>query len=239
MSGGVHLRGEERQAGLPRHVIGRLLLLLAGAAGALDLFCVVRLGGPFASVITGNLVQVGRGVSAPEPRLAALAAVTVAFYAAGVAVAAVALRGRPPGWYAWTSALAAAEVVLVAAVVVGWLATDGRPGSVVSGVMLALAGGAMGVQSALSMSTGLRRASTTYLTGTLTGLAQGAVAPSRPAGLGRLVALLAGAVAAGFVLRFAPLWTPALPLALLAAAVVLALAWWQLPAPDPTDNDQE
>jgi uncharacterized membrane protein YoaK (UPF0700 family) len=31
-------------------------------AGSLDVFCVTRLGGPFASLITGNLVQVGGSV---------------------------------------------------------------------------------------------------------------------------------------------------------------------------------
>jgi uncharacterized membrane protein YoaK (UPF0700 family) len=86
----------------------------------------------------------------------------------------------------------------------------------------------MGMQSLVSLSTGLRGASTTYFTGTLTGVVHGVVPSTghRPeiGGLVRLAALLVGAVAGGVVLRFAPLWTPLLQLGLVAAAVLLALA---------------
>jgi uncharacterized membrane protein YoaK (UPF0700 family) len=212
--------------GVPRPVVVRLLLVLAAAAGSLDVLCVTRLGGPFSSVITGNLVQLGRGISAPDLPLAVNSVIAVAGYAVGVAAATVGLRGRRPGWYARTSVLAMSEVALIAGVVVGWLTTGGQPGGLATGVMLALAGGAMGVQSALTLSTGLRGVSTTYLTGTLTAVVQGAIASSghrsdRP-GLVRLVALLLGAVAGGFVLRLAPPWTPVVPLALVAGAVVVA-----------------
>ncbi len=84
----------------------------------------------------------------------------------------------------------------------------------------------MGLQSVLTLSTGLRRASTTYLTGTLTGVVQGVIEPSRHrpdgAGLLRLFAFLVGAVAGGLLVRFAPLWTPVLPLVLVVAATVMA-----------------
>jgi uncharacterized membrane protein YoaK (UPF0700 family) len=214
--------------GVPPAVTGALLLALAAAAGALDVLCVSRLGGSFASVITGNLVQAGRGVSGPELALLANSAVAVAGYALGVAAATLVLRGRPAGWFGAASVLAVVEVVLLAGVAAGWVGTGGAPDTVPAGVLLGLAGCAMGVQSALTLSTGLRGASTTYLTGTLTGVVQGAVAPSRHrpdrAGLQRLSAFLLGAVAGGFLLRFAPLWTPVLPLVLVAAATVVGAA---------------
>jgi uncharacterized membrane protein YoaK (UPF0700 family) len=49
-------------AALSERVVARLLVGLAAAAGCLDAVCMTRLGGVFASVITGNLVQLGRGL---------------------------------------------------------------------------------------------------------------------------------------------------------------------------------
>lgn len=214
-------------APVPPVPVSWLLSLLAAAAGSLDVFCVAQLGGPFASVITGNLVQIGRGVTAPDTALAVNAAVAVAAYAVGVALATMVLRGRPVGWYRPASVLASAEVVALAAILAGWLGTSGEPPAVTTGVLLGLAGSAMGAQSVLTLSTGRRRASTTYLTGTLTAVVQGAIEPVRHrpdrGGLLRLGTLLLGALAGGLLLRFAPLWTPVLPLALVTAVVILAV----------------
>jgi uncharacterized membrane protein YoaK (UPF0700 family) len=55
---------------LPERLVGRLLTVFAAAAGCLDIVCVTRLGGPFASVITGNLVQLGRGIATVDGQLA-------------------------------------------------------------------------------------------------------------------------------------------------------------------------
>ncbi len=76
---------------LPERLVVRLLLVFAAAAGSLDVVCVTRLGGPFASVITGNLVQLGRGVATPDGRLAVGATAAVAGYALGVASGTAAL----------------------------------------------------------------------------------------------------------------------------------------------------
>ena len=73
-------------------LIMRLQLALTAAAGALDVFCVTQLGGPFASVITGNLVQVGSSVVGRDLHLTVSCVVAVAAYAAGVAVGAIRLR---------------------------------------------------------------------------------------------------------------------------------------------------
>jgi uncharacterized membrane protein YoaK (UPF0700 family) len=74
----------------PEPLAARLLAVLAATAGYLDAVCVARLGGPFASVITGNLVQLGRGIAA-DGRLAVRAAVAVAGYTVGVAAGSVGL----------------------------------------------------------------------------------------------------------------------------------------------------
>jgi uncharacterized membrane protein YoaK (UPF0700 family) len=212
---------------LPERVVMRLLVVLTAAAGCLDVVCVTRLGGPFASVITGNLVQLGRAIATPDGRLAADATAAVGGYAVGVAAGTVPLRRCGPGWRRRTSLVMALEVMLLAGVATGWLAAGAHPGRSSTVLLLGLAAAAMGIQSAATISSGVRGASTTYLTGTLTSVVRTvAVDPHRfGAGAGgavRLVALLCGATVCTLVLRVAPLWAPALPAVLVAAVALLA-----------------
>lgn len=213
---------------LARPVVVRLLAVLAFAAGCLDVLCVARLGGLFSSVITGNLVQLGRGVAGPDGQLIVGAAIAVGAFAVGVAAATVALRRQAPGWRTRTSVVGAVEVLLLAGVAVGWLEGGGHPSAGLAIVLLALASLAMGVQSAVTLSVGVPGASTTYLTGTLaTYVGAVVVRPyqvgTRVADVVRLVALLAGAVAGAFLLRYAPLWTPVLPAVLVTIVVALGI----------------
>jgi uncharacterized membrane protein YoaK (UPF0700 family) len=69
-----------------------LLVVLAGASGCLDVVCVTRLGGLFASVITGNLVQFGHAVVATDARMAVGGVTAVGGYAVGVAGGTMPLR---------------------------------------------------------------------------------------------------------------------------------------------------
>jgi uncharacterized membrane protein YoaK (UPF0700 family) len=87
----------------------------------------------------------------------------------------------------------------------------------------------MGVQSAVTISSGVRGASTTYLTGTLTDVVRVLAGdPHRIASVAgsavRLAALLCGAVVGALALRFAPPWAPVLPMVLAGAVVVAAAA---------------
>ncbi|GII23360.1 YoaK family protein [Planosporangium mesophilum] len=212
---------------LPERLVVRLLAVLAAAAGCLDAVCVSRLGGPFASVITGNLVQLGRGIATPDGRLAISATTAVAGYILGVAAGSAGLGHGRVGWHRRTSLIAAIELALLAGVTAGWLATDGRPGGGTAWLLLAVASMAMGVQSVVTVSSGIRGASTTYLTGTLTSIVRTLTSePYRFAttagGAARLAALLCGATVGALMLRIAPLWAPALPAVLVAAAVVFA-----------------
>jgi len=86
-----------RDGALSRHVVIRLLLVLAAAAGCVDVMAVSRLGGRFASVVTGNLIQLGRSIAIPNRHLAASASTAVASYAVGVAMGTVVLRASRPG----------------------------------------------------------------------------------------------------------------------------------------------
>jgi uncharacterized membrane protein YoaK (UPF0700 family) len=206
--------------------VERLLLMLAAAAGCLDALCVARLGGPFASVITGNLVQLGSGIGTWNLRLAAASAIAIGGYAAGVALGFAGLRHSEPGWRPHTGRVLAVELLLLAGAAGGWAATGGRPGHADRMVLLVVAAAAMGMQSAVTLVSGVGQASTTYLTGTLTSLIKDLVnEPGRWVstlpGAFRLAALLCGAAVGGVLLRFAPLWTPVIPVALVATVLAI------------------
>ena len=206
-------------------VILRLQYALTAAAGALDVFCVTRLGGAFASVITGNLVQVGSAIVRPDVRLAARCAIAVAAFAAGVACGAVMLRRVQPGWTRLTTLIMGIEFLLIAAVAVLW---QGTPTRRAIDVMLGLASLAMGLQSAATVTSGLPGAATTYFTGTLTTAMRTMVTESQGLARGsrsalRLVALLAGAVAGGVVLKLAPAWSPALPALIIGTVAMFSI----------------
>jgi uncharacterized membrane protein YoaK (UPF0700 family) len=94
-----------------------------------------------------------------------------------------------------------------------------------------VAAAGMGVQSSAVNHMGLTQVSTTFLTGTLTGLVSslinpGSGTPDRWRRLGVLLGLVAGASLAGLLVATAPDGVPALPLAALITAVVLA---WRPP----------
>lgn len=206
----------------------RLLVLLAVASGVLDVVCVARLGGFFASVITGNLVQVGRALAAGDLRALAAGAVAVGGYAAGVGAGSLALRRTGQGWRRRTTAVATAEAALLVVVAAGWLATGARPGYGAGLVLLGLAAAASGTQTALTLSVGVPGASTTYFTGSLTDAVRRVLAgPRRFAavrgGLGRLAGLLAGAALGGVLLKVAPAWAPVPAAALMVAVSLIAL----------------
>jgi uncharacterized membrane protein YoaK (UPF0700 family) len=203
-------------------------VVLSAAAGALDVLCVTRLGGVFASVITGNLIQLGRAIATVDGQLAVGGAAAVGGYALGVAIGTVALPVvGSTGWRPRTSLVVAGEAVLLAGVAAGWWAVGAQPGHGPAPLLAAVAATAMGLQSAVTISAGVRGASTTYLTGTLTdavrALARGPHRITSVAGSAvRLAALLCGAAVGALILRVAPLWAPAVPVALVGAVVVAA-----------------
>ncbi len=83
----------------------------------------------------------------------------------------------------------------------------------------------MGIQSAVTIASGVRGASTTYLTRTLTSAVRAVVGdPHRFVGgaAGRLAALLLGACLGGLVLRLTPAWAPVLAAVLVAAVLLTA-----------------
>ncbi|MGU3432398.1 DUF1275 family protein [Actinomycetes bacterium M1A6_2h] len=191
-------------------------VLLSAAAGSVDVLALTTLGGAFASVITGNVVVAGASIGVQNWSALSHAAVAVAAYAFGVAVGHAVLRFR-------IGALGV-ELALVLALSLVWIASNAHPSGASQYIGLTLAATAMGAQSAAFTRVRLPGVSTTYFTGTLTGLVSGLVTRrkvDRYAGAA-LCALLIGAIATGLAVAHAPLYSVLVPFFLVLAAFVSA-----------------
>jgi uncharacterized membrane protein YoaK (UPF0700 family) len=214
-----------------------LAVLLTIGTGATDVASFTRLGDVFTSVMTGNLVLLGLAIGQLSGALATHAVIAFAGYMTGVAIGArLVPAGETPG-APWQRAMPVAlfvELVLLAGFTVGWELTGGAPSGAAQLVLLAVLAAAMGTQSAAARGFGAR-VSTTYLTGTLTGVVAAWVTPGRRERLQAremllLLALAAGAAAGGAVIANAPAWLPAIPLTALVLVIGAALLRERRPA---------
>lgn len=218
-------------------VMTTIAVLLTFASGASDVTSFTRLGNVFTSVMTGNITVFGLSLARGSASLAAHTAVAFAGYVAGVGAGTLIGRYRaertpdktpasPSGerWPAHMTLTLAAELTLLAGVLTGWEVTGSKPAGPAQYVILAIAACAMGIQSAAVVQLGLGNVSTTYLTGTLTGLVGAVFRPEEKIGWRRpgvLLGLLAGASLAGVLVANAAWAVPCLPLLGVTAATVL------------------
>ncbi|MEV0828683.1 YoaK family protein [Nonomuraea rubra] len=205
------------------------MLGLALAAGAVDALSFLALGQVFTANMTGNVVLLGLALGYGRTAHVMASGLAFAGFCAGLA-AGFLLVGRGAGGGAARGPAAALglELVLLAGIAVGWWAVQvPRPALVAASAV------AMGLQSAVTRWAGGSGLSTTYVTGTVTGLAGQVVALWRPGrdggkggGIGRplgvVLALAVGAVIAALALR---LYEPAAPL-IAPVAVAVAAGWW-------------
>ncbi|GGG23812.1 DUF1275 family protein [Rhodococcoides trifolii] len=192
-------------------------LLLSAASGGVDVLALTRLGGAFASVITGNVVVIGVSIGDANLRVLSYAGTAVIAYAIGVMIGHVVLRFR--------GAALGVEFALVLGLAGLWIATAAHPAGTLQYAALVLAALAMGVQSAAFTLAGIPGVSTTYFTGTLTGLVAGLVTGggmNRPAA-SALCALLIGASATGLAVSRAEVYAVLIPFFLVLGALVLSL----------------
>jgi uncharacterized membrane protein YoaK (UPF0700 family) len=181
------------------------VVLLTITAGAVNAVSFIALGRVFSSVITGNMVLLGVAATTGNSGAAIHGGVALAGFATGVlAGAPIAARGGDgpeASWPGGVTAALAAEVIVLAAFCAGWEAAQGRPRGGAQIILLILLTAAMGMQSSAVRRLG--QMSSTYLTSTLTGVLAGLATRKAPEGLlrsvGALVALVAGAVAGGFL----------------------------------------
>ena len=220
-----------------------IAIALTFGSGATDVASFTRLGGVFTSVMTGNIVLAGLAVAQRSLSLASHTVVSIAGYIAGVAGGTWLAHGfkavsqdKPdddenrasvlPGHVNWALF---AELILLAGFTVGWEITGADPAGWAQFCLLAVASAAMGVQASAVNEMGLTHVSTTFLTGTLTGLVSSLVSPGKETEhgarrFGVLIGLAAGAGLCGLLVATAADAVPALPLAALITTLVLAAA---------------
>lgn len=234
-----------------------LVVLLTVTTGAVDAASFLYLGHVFSSVITGTLVLLGISVGTHNPGLALNCGVTLVSYIVGV-VAGTPLAVRRAGrwlegwpvrrwhratkhheiWPSWLTVALAVEFCMLALFSVGWELTSGRPSGLAQRLLLAAAGVAMGIQAATVRQLG--EISTTYLTGTLTGMVSALATGRTPDGLRRslgiFVALATGAVLSALITTYQPALLPIVVLTPIALVIWLASARF---GPRPAIVDQE
>ena len=213
-----------------RHVpLTVLAAALACGTGAVDVASVTRLGGVFSSVMTGNLVLLGLAAARLSGELAAHTAVAFAGYVTGAALGTW-IAGPPRlGEQTWPVAVTLTllvELAVMGGFSAGWEFTHAQPTGGPQLVLLAVAALGMGLQSAAVRGLGTA-VSTTYLTGTLTGVVASLVATQRPRhldhrGVAVVTAVAVGAAAGGVLILTAPAILPALPLATLSVVIATA-----------------
>ena len=218
-----------------QHILTLIAIALTFGSGAADVASFTRLGDVFTSVMTGNIVLWGLAVARGSLTLASHTAVSVGGYIAGVAAGTWVARGfkEPeagsvdgvlPTHVIW---VLLAELALLAGFTVGWEVSGASPAGWAQFGLLATLAAAMGVQSSAVKDMGLTEVSTTYLTGTLTGLVSSLASPGQetPQGgrrFGVLIGLVAGASLCGLLVATAADGVPALLLAALVTTLVLA-----------------
>ena len=214
----------------PRNVpLTVLAVALTFGTGAMDVASITRLGGVFSSVMTGNLVLLGLAAARPSGDLAAHTALAFAGYVTGAALGtwiAGPPRPREETWPVAVTLTLVVELAVMGAFSAGWELTHGQPNGAPQLMLIVVATLGMGLQSAAVRGLGTT-VSTTYLTGTLTGVVASLVATQRPRhldhrGVAVLTALAVGAAVGGVLLLTAPAALPALPLATLTVVIATA-----------------
>ncbi|MYW05033.1 YoaK family protein [Streptomyces sp. SID3343] len=231
-------------AGPDRRLVDLLLLVLTAAAGATDVLAYRGLGGIFTANMTGNLVLFGiAGSHGVDIHLARSGAAVIAFTAGVVAAyrmtAVPDLSDRP--WHPRISAALLVSLAFQAALLAAWAGSGAEPGRLTGIGLVALSAAAMGMQTAAARRLAKAGITTTFVTGTLSSVAESLSAGSTKDVARRcavLLALIAGALVGAVALRYAPVSAAAVAPVLVLAT--LALAYLRLhkhPHPHPIATD--
>jgi len=148
------------------------LTLLAVAAGCVDAVSFLGLGQVLTAAMTGNTVLLGLALGQADAQAALRSTVALAgFFAGSLLGAAIVERGAGPIWSLAVAAALAIELLLLVALAIVWHLDEGHPWVGRQLALIATAGIAMGLQSAVAHRAGVAGIATTYVTGTLTTLA--------------------------------------------------------------------
>jgi uncharacterized membrane protein YoaK (UPF0700 family) len=210
-------------------IIGAGLTLMSFSSGCVDILSYRFLGQVFTSAMTGNVALMGLDLGQGEIGAASRNMTAFSGFISGLVVGALIMRHGADRRRLLTAALTEAALLLVFAL--GW---QERGVDAALYALIGLSAIAMGLQSALAHRIGMPSITTTYFTGTMTGIVFGLVgSPSSPHPtikrtfwpLAALLSYIAGAVLAGWYTagRSAPELSPLLPAIPCAAALALAL----------------
>jgi uncharacterized membrane protein YoaK (UPF0700 family) len=127
-----------------------LLLTLTVAAGSADAVSYLGLGRVFTANMTGNLVLLGVAIGQGQVAGSLRSVIAFAGFGIGVLVGAraTAKSTRDAVWPASVTVMLGVELGLLVAFAAAWEIVGGRPSTLVLDVLIALSGGAMGVQTA-------------------------------------------------------------------------------------------
>ena len=225
---------EVEQAEGPRHA--HLVGLLTFTSGCVDVVTLMVIGGAFTSVITGNLIFVGRAIGTSSLNPALHAVMAVAGYVAGVAAGArlrllFDRRAAQAAWpqVAWPRAATLVFVVesaVLAAINIAWICYNSAPPGAATDLLLVAAALSLGMQGAAARAIE-GNPSTTYMTGALTALIE-ALATGRhrsadASAVVGLIALVAGAACSAVLVQHASRVALLPPLAALLLVVGIKL----------------
>jgi uncharacterized membrane protein YoaK (UPF0700 family) len=223
-----------------RHHHALLVGLLTFTSGGVDVVTLLVIGGAFTSVITGNLIFIGRAVGTSSLNPALHAVMAVLGYVAGVAAGArlrqrLGRRAPQAAWPRAATLVLAAEALVLAAVNVCWICYDAAPPGAATDVLLVAAALALGMQGAAARAIE-GNPSTTYMTGAVTALVE-ALATGRhrtadASAVAGLLALVAGAACSAVLVEHAADIALLPPLASLLLVVLIKLRQHRTDAAD-------
>lgn len=200
-----------------------LAALLAFGAGGIDAFTFSRLGEVFGGVMTGNLVILGLSIGSGKAVVIGRAGLAIAAFIAGVYLAGRITRDVAPSgiWPRQVTRVLFVESLILAALVIGWEVVGTSPKGASQALLLVACALAMGLQSGAVVTIGISGLSTTYLTGTLTGVLTNLAHSGRVKTQSVIIvaSLLLGAISMALAISHIPRFAPALPL----GAVILVL----------------
>ena len=206
-----------------------LLIAMTFVAGCVDGISYLGLDRVLTANMTGNAVLLGLAIGQTQGLRVLNSVLALVGFGLGVAFGA---RLADPGrdrlvWSPRLTRTLAVELALLVAFSAVWWGSGPRPPGLAHAGLIALSSMAMGVQSAAARRCAVSGVSTTYITGTLTGLmADLAVLGIASVNWGRsaavLAALVAGAALGALVQARFPIAAPIVPAVLLGALVVVA-----------------
>ena len=216
---------------LPAVRRGVLVLGLTLVAGCTDALSYLGLGRVFTANMTGNTVLLGIAVAQRDAGAAARSAAALGGFVLGAVVVGLAPERKTRS----VTAALVAELGLLAALLGWWSVAGSAAHGAAQDGLIALAGTAMGVQSAAVARLAVPGVATTYITGTWTGLSTGVAGwlrrrppdpsagnqPRRGLQAAVVAVYLGGAVTGGFAHDAWGAAAAAVPLGILAVVVSL------------------